>query len=176
MSIRARLAAWLAGLSPRERALLGLAGALAAGIGVVTVALGVRDDLAALRARVAAHEHELGEVRRLAARLREEPAADQTPDDGALLTRLEIAVDASIGRERLAAMTPGGGTTADGSHETRVALGVRDATLAEVVALLHALEAGTPALPVARFELKKHPDDPTHFDAALEVVRLGAAP
>ena len=150
----ARLTAWLMDLSRRERTLLAAAGALTIGVVVLAAAFAVRDDLAALRARV---------------------ASSSTPDS-ALFTRLQAAVDESVGRERLAAMTPAAGPVEGGLAEERVALSLRGASLAQVVALLHALEGGTPPLPAARVELRKRADDPTRFDAAVEVVELRPAP
>jgi hypothetical protein len=52
-----------------------------------------------------------------------------------------------------------------------VALRIAGASLADVVRLLHGLESGSPRLAVARLELRKHPDDPTRFDATIEVGR-----
>jgi hypothetical protein len=153
--------AWLAARSPRERRLLAVAAGLAAASGLGVLTLGVRDDLAALRARVAAHERELEQVRRLAGRLRQ--AAGPGPVAGVpLLTRLEAAAGETVGRERIAGLTPDG--------EGRVTLQVTGAPLDSVVRLLHALEAGAPPIPVTRFELRKEVDDPARFDATLEVV------
>ena len=73
-------------------------------------------------------------------------------------------------------MTPAAGPVEGGLAEERVALSLRGASLAQVVALLHALEGGTPHLPAARVELRKRVDDPTRFDAAVEVVELRPAP
>ena len=98
----ARLTAWLMDLSRRERTLLAAAGAVTLGVVVLAAAFAVRDDLAALRARVAGRERELGEVRRLAARLHQEEGASSSTPDSALFTRLQAAVDESVGRERLA--------------------------------------------------------------------------
>jgi hypothetical protein len=172
-------AAWLAGRSPRERTVLGIAAAVTLAVVAASGVLGVRDDLAALRARVAGHERELGEVRRLAALLRRggAPAARGGPDESSLLTRLEAAAAGVVGRERIAGMTPATAALEDGVQEERVALRLAGASLPEVVRLLHAVEAGDAPLDVARLELRKHPDDASRFDATIEVVRLaGSAP
>src|SRR5438552_2364235 len=84
--VTARLTAWLMDLSRRERTLLAAAGALTIGVVVLAAAFAVRDDLAALRARVAGREREHGAVRRLAARLHQEEGASSSPPDSALLT------------------------------------------------------------------------------------------
>ncbi|TMB57918.1 MAG: hypothetical protein E6J60_04450, partial [Deltaproteobacteria bacterium] len=77
-----RLAAWLAGLSARERTLVAAAAATAALALVARGGLVLRDDLATLRARVAGHERELAAVRRAAAALRRggAPAAGEAAD------------------------------------------------------------------------------------------------
>ena len=173
-----RFAAWLAGLSARERTLVAAA---AATVGLGLIACGVlalRDDLSALRARVAGHEHELAAVRRAAAALRGSgaPAAGEAADAPALLARLEAAASDAVGRERIASMTPAAGAVEDGLAEERVALAVRGASLADTVRLLHRLETADPPLHIARLELRKHPDDPAHFDATVEVAELHAAP
>ena len=76
----------------------------------------------------------------------------------------------------LAAMTPAVAARDGGRREERVALRLAGASLAEVVRLLHVLETATTPLPVARLELRKHPDDPGRFDATVEVARLAGSP
>jgi len=171
------VAARLAALSPRERALLAAAAGATALLVATLAALAVRDDLATLRARVAAHERELADVRRAAAVLRRDAALPAADADGAsLLARLESAAGTIVGRERIASMTPAAGAVEDGVAEERVAVRVTGASLAETVRLVHALETASPPLHVARLELRKHPDDATRFDATVEVAELRAAP
>lgn len=172
------LAAWLAGLSTRERTLLVAAAATVALTLATGGGLAVRDHLVALRARVAGEERELAAVRRAAAALRRDPAAaaGEPADATALLARLEAAAGDAVGRERIAGMTPTAGPVEDGLAEARVALAVRGASLADTVRLLHRLETAEPPLHVARLELRKHPDDPARFDATVEVTELRAIP
>lgn len=161
----------LADLSARERRLLAAAAGVTALVLSGRLALAVRDDLATLRARVAAHERELAEVRRAAATLRRTVPSPADGDDATpLLGRLESAAGDVVGRERIASMTPAPGATEDGIAEER------DASLVETVRLLHALEGGSPPLRVARLELRKHPDDAERFDATIEVARTRPAP
>ena len=171
MSASAELASWLAARSPRERRLLAVAAACAGAIAIALVGQAARDDLATLRARVTAHEHELGDVRRLAVALRlQTPAtAAVTVADAPLLGRLEEAAATTVGRDRIASMTPVAAPA--GGRPDAVALRIADASLAEVVRLLHGLATGNPPLAVTRFELRKHPDDPMRFDASLDVAR-----
>jgi Type II secretion system (T2SS), protein M len=167
MATRARAA--VDALSPRERTLLAIAAGLGLVVAVGAGALAVRDDLDTLRARVGGRERELREVRRLAAALRR---AGPAPDAGGVpIARLEAVVDETVGRERIAGMTPAA------SPDEPVALRVSGASLAELVRLMHALETGPPPLAIVRLELKKLPDDQHRFDATLEVARgAGGAP
>ena len=79
------------------------------------------------------------------------------------MARLEAAAGETVGRERVAALTPDG--------DDRVTLQVSGAPLASIVALLHALEGGAPPAQVTRLDLRKEPDDPSRFDATLQVLR-----
>jgi hypothetical protein len=174
----ARLADHLAHLSPREVRLLLAAGALALGVTAIGTVLAVRDDLAALRARVAGRERELGEVRRLAAILRRHapPSSPPAADGPSLIARLEAAAEATVGRERIAGMTPPAAQTTGVPGQTGMVLRVADASLSEVVRLLYALETGPPPLVVAHLELRKHTDDPTRFHVTAEVADMAGRP
>ena len=172
-----RVAAWLASRAPRERALL--AGvALTAALGAaVTAGLAVHRDLQALAARVVAGERDLAALRRLAADLGPAPVAPPA-GNASLVTRLETAATAVVGRPRIAAMTPTTTPLPEGLREERVAARLTGTSLGELVRLLHGLGSAEPPIDVARLELRKHPDDPHHFDATVEVARVvpGAEP
>ena len=165
------LGIWLASRAPRERVLL----AVVAGAGllacVLAAALAIHADLAALEERVASHEHELIALRRLASNLGPTPAPAPAGSPS-LVTRLETAAEAVVGRPRIAAMTPTSTSLPEGLREERVALRLAGASLAELVRLLHGLGSADPPIEVARLELRKHPDDPRHFDATVEVARV----
>jgi hypothetical protein len=155
--------AWLAARSERERRLLALAAVVAlvavAGAGPITL----RNDLRRLQARVEARRLELTQVRRLAAAARD--TADAAPDGGTLLGRLQAATDVAGVAERVAAMTP-----SEVGAETRLAVRMSGASLADTVRLLHALDADAATLGVPRLGLRKHPDDPRRFEVTLEVA------
>jgi hypothetical protein len=172
---RERLTDALARLAPRERRLL-VAGTMVAALVVVPhLTLATWGSLAALQARVAGRERELLVVRGLAARLQNGIA----PADAAeppLLTRLEQVATGTVGRERIAGMTPGTEQLGGGVQEERVVLRVSGASLAEVVSLLHALEVGPVPLPVVRLELQKLPAARTEFAATIEVARARRTP
>jgi general secretion pathway protein M len=88
-----------------------------------------------------------------------------------LLTRLEQVATGAVGHDRIADMTPGTEPLGAGVEQERVALRVSGASLAEVVTLLHALEAAPVPLPVVRLELRKLPAAPAAFAATIEVAR-----
>ena len=175
MTVVERLRVTLARLAPRERRLLGAAAAVAGLVVVTHLALSAWDGVAALRSRVAGRERELAAVQALAARLR----SGVTPADAAeppLVTRLEQVATGTVGRERIADMTPGTEQLGAGVQEERVTLRVSGASLAEVVSLLHALEVGPVPLPVARLELRKLPAAQAQFAATIEVARTRRTP
>lgn len=165
---------WLAARAPRERAVLAVT-VIALGLGgAVAVALAVHDDLSRLEATVATRERELGALRRLAADLG--PAPTPSPAGGpSLVTRLETAAAAVVGRPRIAAMTPASTPLPEGLREERVTLRLTGTALGELVRLLHGLGSADPPIDVARLELRKHPDDPRRFDATVEAVRVVSA-
>jgi len=167
--VHARLAGWVDGRSPRERALLGLGAALVAASLVAGGGLELRDQLRAARARVTAHERELAHVRRLAAlvtRVRAEaPAVTMNGDARSLPSLLEAAAGDVVGRERIASMTPAAG----GDGEARVTLRIAGASLDEAVRLVHSVESTAGPIGVARLGLEKHVDDAQRFDLQLEV-------
>ena len=151
---------------------LTLAAATTAGGLVLGIALALRADLSALEASVAARERELATVRHLAADLGPLPAATSHTDTRSLVTRLETAAGAVVGRPRIAAMTPTTAPLPEGLREERVAVRLSDTSLGEVVRLLYGLESADPPLSVARLELRKHTDDPRHFEATVEVAQV----
>ncbi len=171
----ARLLDVLGRLAPRERRLLGVATGVAALVLVAHLALAVWGSLAALEVRVAGRERELRAVQALAARLRGGIApADAT--EPPLVTRLEQVATGTVGRTRIAGMTPGTTELGAGLEEERVTLRANGASLAEMVSLLHALEVGPVPLPVVRLELRKLAGAPSQFAATVEVARTRRVP
>jgi hypothetical protein len=170
-----RLADALARLAPRERRLLGAGAAVAAAVLAAHLVLAAWDGMAALQARVAGRERELAAVQALATRLRG-AVAPAGAADPPLLTALERVATGTVGRERIADMTPGTEQLGAGVQEERVALRVSGASLAAVVSLLHGLEAGPVPLPVVRLELRKLPAAQGEFAATIEVARTRRAP
>jgi hypothetical protein len=169
--VTAAVAAWLAGRAPHERVLLTAIGLAVIAAGILAAALAVRADLDRLSAAVASRERELAAVRRLAAELGPAPATTRA-DGPSLVTRLETAAGAVVGRQRIAAMTPASTPLPEGLREERVTLRLSGTSLAELVRLLHALGSAEPPVDVARLELRKHPDDARRFDASLEAARV----
>jgi hypothetical protein len=165
------VAAWLAARAPRERAVLAAAAVSVALASVIVAALAIHDDLSRLAAAVAARERDLVALQRLAAEVGPPPAP--SPAGGpSLVTRLETAAAAVVGRPRLTAMTPASTPLPEGLREERVTLRIAGTALGELVRLLHGLGSADPPIDVARLELRKHPDDPHRFDATVEVARV----
>jgi hypothetical protein len=165
---------WLAGLAARERAaVIGAVTALALSA-AVAAALAVHADLSRLAATVESRERELAGLRRLAADLG--PAPAPSPAGGpSLVTRLETAAAAVVGRPRIAAMTPASTPLPEGLREERVALRITGVSLGELVRLLHGLGSADPPIDIARVALRKHPDDARRFDANVDAVRVVSA-
>jgi hypothetical protein len=169
--VRERLGAWLAARTARERLLVALLAAAAAALASGAIVLAIHADLSRLGARVAARERELAALRRLVAELG--PAPAPTPAGGpSLVTRLETAATAVVGRARIAALTPATTALPEGLREERVTLRIAGTSLGELVRLLHGLGSADPPIEIARLELRKHPDDPRHFDATVEAARI----
>ena len=169
-----QLRAWIGGRTAREQRLLAAAAATAVAALVLVTVAAVRDDLRDLEARVAGRERALRDVRRLAATLQRSAPGGGVADAVPLLTRLEATVGGVVGRERVAEMTPAAPVAGDGG-QTSIALRVGGTTLEELVRLLHACESQSPPLVVTRLELRKHTDDPTRYEATLEVAGPGGA-
>lgn len=169
--MRDGIAAWLAGRAPHERAALAAAALAVALGGLVAAGLAVRADLGRLEAAVVSRERELAALRRLAAELGPPPAAPR-PGGPSLVTSLETAAGAVVGRPRIAAMTPASTPLPEGLREERVTLRLSGTSLAELVRLLHGLGSADPPIDIARLELRKHPDDARRFDASVEAARV----
>lgn len=161
--------AWWYERSAREQRLLWLAFALAGSVTLTTAALRGRDHFRALEASIEARRHELGTVRRLAAEV--EHGRGATPVAAASwVAHVEAAATGIVGRERVAALSP---ATAD-DGQRHINLRISDATLAEVVALLYALEGDGGAQRVARLELFTRPGTEARFDVVTEVTTMEA--
>jgi Type II secretion system (T2SS), protein M len=166
-----RLLTWWSERARREQVLLLVAFAvLAVTVGLRATAA-VQADLAALRRRVAVAEHDLRAVRGLAGRVGR-GAEDGTPPT-ALMPYLETVADATVGRERIAAMTP---VMASGAEGEQVSLRIVETSLENTVRLLHALESGSRLVRPTALHLIEHPSAPGVFDAVVEVARREALP
>ena len=143
----------------------------ALGGAVLVAVLAIHADLARLEAAVDARERDLAALRRLAKDLGPAPAA-ASAGGPSLVTRLETAAAAVVGRTRIASMTPTTTGLPEGLREERVTLRLTDTSLGELVRLLHGLGTADPPIDVARLELRKHPDDARHFDASVEAARV----
>src|SRR5262249_8465455 len=166
-----QLRMWLAARAPRERMLLAAVATIAVLAGVLTAALAIHADLASLEARVTSGERELAALRRLAADLgpTPTPAPAGSPP---LVARLRAPARARGGPPPRGAQAPTPAPPPEGLREGRGALGRAGPSRAELGRLRQGLGGAAPPIEIARLELRKHPDDPRHFDATIEAARI----
>jgi type II secretory pathway component PulM len=167
--VTVRLSAPWRARTARERRLLGAVG-FALAIGAAALAgEAVRRDTVALRTRVARAERRLTAARALAGRL-DRAERDGPADAGAsLVSRVESAITDTVGAERLARIEPGA------EHDDAATARLVGVELADVVRVLGALENPPRGLLVRDLDLRRHPDEPARYDAAL-VVTHGRVP
>lgn len=178
---RARVAAWLDGLQPRERRLvLGAAAvstALVAWLGVVEP---VQDSIATLDRGLAAARRDASTVGDLAAgyrslksevgRLEESLSGDR--ETNSAFARLESIAVPIVGREKITAMNPSTRTVADGLTEESVEMRVEGIPMRQLVSLLHAIEQRDKPMHLARVSFKRKYKNPELLDATVVVSRL----
>jgi type II secretory pathway component PulM len=178
--LRRRLDQLLERLSPRERVLLGAAGAAASFVLVWLVAGTLAERRATLVAQIAAAERDRAAVAALrdrTLRLRAENDAVRRKlaavgADFSLFSHLEGVARETVSRERLAAMNPSTRTVAEGLQQEEVELRLAGVSLRDLVALLYRVEKRDLPVLVSRLQMKKRYDEPYRFDATLVVGRL----
>ncbi|MCS6924996.1 MAG: type II secretion system protein M [Candidatus Binatia bacterium] len=160
-------------LSPRERRLLGAAGMMACGVAAYLLVIDpVWEWHARLRARVAAKERELEEIlalRRTYLALRQEVQRTRMLNQmqTSPFAFLEELATSTVGREKVAALTPTGRETHNGVSQETLELRLQGVSLREVVELLHKIESAGIALRTVQLSIKKSYKDPYAFDVAL---------
>jgi type II secretory pathway component PulM len=163
-SLRDRIGVFVAGLAPRERLLLGGAGALLvlvlvwlAGVAPVlgsirraglrvetaerqlTVARRLRGDLGQLQGRLAAVERRIGEG----------------PKGNLFTTLEELAKQSAV---KVESMEPQAAPSQDRYRETKVQLVLKQVTLAQTVNFLHKIESMPQLLSVKSLRVRTHAD------------------
>ena len=181
--LRRRLELLLERLAPRERLLLGGAGALVLLLLVWLFGSTLAERRQTVAAQIAASERDLAEMVRMRDRhaaLRAEIEAvrqrlTQGGADFSLFAHLEGVGRDTVGRERIAAMNPSTRTVNETLQEEDVEMRLSGVSLRELVALLYRIEKTELPLLVSRLQLKKRFDQPYVFDATLVIGRLRAS-
>ena len=122
-------------------------------------------DAAELRSRVERAERRLTAARVLAGRLEDVESASSNQIRPALVSLVEAAIVGTVGAGPLARLERG--PDPEDATEARL-VGVE---LADVIRVLAALEEPSQRLVVRDLDLRRHPDDPGRYDAALVVIR-----
>ena len=178
--LRRRLEQILERLSPRERLLVGGAGAVTVVLVLYLVAATLAERRETLAAQIAASERELAEMvtlrdrhRRLSA---ESDAVRQKLARGgadfSLFSHLQGVASDTLSRERIAAMNPSTRNVSEGLQEEDVEMRLSGVSLRDLVSLLYRVEKTELPLLVSRLQMKKRFDQPYVFDATVVVGRL----
>jgi len=170
-----RITAAFAGLDPRERLLISVAGGLLA-IALVYVAVINPIISAAGRSeqRLALAEQQLNAMARLRReyddvrhRLDEVEARIRSGSRGNLRTTLEtLARDASV---KVESMEPQASPANDVYRETKVEVGLKGVTLAQTVNYLHQIESSSNLLSVKALRIRTRSDNPELLDVTFTV-------
>jgi general secretion pathway protein M len=169
-----RLRTFFANLSPRERILVSCVGLLAAAMLAMAavfelIAIGDRLD-----SRRAAAEQQLELMARLrrefddvSVRLRSVEERIQGGQRGNLRTTLEgLAQRANV---KVESMEPQASPTHDRYRETKVEVGLREVTLAQVVSYLHEIERTPQPLSVKALRIRTRQEKPEFLDVTFTV-------
>ncbi len=167
-----RALAYIDRMSGRERRLVLTAG-LALGLALVylLVVEPVWQAHGRIRARVAAKERELDEVRELSLVYRRlHAASSRPPRSGAALSPfalLDNLARAAVGRDRVDAINPAGHELRNGVKEETIELRLKGVSLQQLVELLYKIDTAGAQLRTERLAVEKTYDDPYSFDVSL---------
>lgn len=178
--LRRRLELLLERLSPRERLLLGAAGAVSVGLLLWLTATTLAERRQTLLAQIAASERELAETtalrdRYLHLRTESDVVRRRLASGGAdfsLFSHLESTARDVLSRERVAAMNTSSHNVGDDLQQEEVEMRLSGVSLRDLVALLYRVEKSDLPILVGRLQMKKRFDEPYLFDATVVVARL----
>lgn len=170
----ARLRAFFANLSPRERMLVSLVGVLAAGLVAVVAVLellAVGDRIDSRRAAAEQQLEVMAQLRRefddVSIRLRSVEERIQSAQRGNLRTTLEsLAQRANV---KVESMEPQASPTHERYRETKVEVGLREVTLAQAVSYLHEIERTPQPLSVKALRMRTRQEKPEFLDVTFTV-------
>jgi type II secretory pathway component PulM len=179
VDFRAATAFW-ARLAPREQRFVGAAATVLSG---TLLYLLIVDPLwethDRLRARVAAKEHEFGEVLALSRtyRVLRQEAERSQPAAGTGISPvafLESLTSSTVGRDKVSGINPSGRETRAGTDQETIELTLSGVSLRELVELLYKIDTASVPLRTVRLSIKKRYKDPYAFDVFLATVVLSA--
>ncbi|OFV87279.1 MAG: hypothetical protein A3J75_08420 [Acidobacteria bacterium RBG_16_68_9] len=165
-------------LSPRERLLVGLAGAAVLVISLYSLVVEpLTEGRARMAARIAQRESELAEAQEMRdtlLKLLQQFEASQAvlarPDPSfSLFSHIEATVSQVVSRDRITSMNPGSKTLGNAYKEESVEFKLTGVSLEQLVDMLYRIEKGTRQLRVTRLQVKKRPRDPHSFDVTATV-------
>lgn len=158
--LRERIAVWLAGLAPRERLLLGAAGAtLAVAIVWLGLALPLANAVGSAGRRVETAERNLEVARRVQGELAAlqgnlaavERRIREGPRGNLFTTLEELAAQSAV---KVESMEPQASPASDAYRETKVQVQLKQVTLAQVVNFLHKIESAPQPLSVKSLRVR----------------------
>ncbi len=170
-------------LEPRERILVqiaaGLVGVLLAYNLIYRPITGIPG---ALRTRVEQRERDLADVRRMTASYQQlksdlgaaEGAAVPAGKDFSLFSEVESTLTKSIGREKIASITPSTDRKlSEGLTQYSVELKLSNLSLAQVVDTLHGIRSLSVPVSVASLRIQRRSQDSHTYDVDMTCVALG---
>ena len=171
--LRARLEAFLARLSPRERVMVSAAAAAVALFVVFLVATGVSRAIGAREKRIGAKTEMMAQIGKLTRGYRQAQAERQ-----AMETRLKgppiqlmsfVSQTGAQNGVEVNDLRPGNPATADGLTEESVEVNLARIDLPRLARLVEALERGPGVVKVRRIRVATRNDDPNLVDVTLQV-------
>jgi type II secretory pathway component PulM len=170
-------------LEPRERTLVQVAGALlAAFIAWTFIITPIAGLIGGLDGRIADREHDLANVRRMVAsysRVKTELAQAEhntVPQtrDFSLFSVVESSFTGSVGRDKIASITPAADRTLTGGLvQYSVQLKLTAVNLAQVVDALYSVQSLSVPVSVSNLRIQRRTQDPHSYDVDVTCVALG---
>jgi type II secretory pathway component PulM len=169
-------------LEPRERILVQIAGGLLAVfliynmiyVPIVGLSSGLED-------KIAARQHDLAEVRRLAGTYAQLKANLATAEkrtvplgkDFSLFSVVEASMTKSVGREKIGSITPGADRKlSDGFTEYSVQLKLANVNLAQLIDALYGINSLATPIGVSTIRIQRRTQDTHSYDVDLTCVAL----
>jgi general secretion pathway protein M len=176
--MRADLEAWWSRLAPRERVMVGAAGAAVALFVVFLVATGISRGVSAREARIEDKTKVLAQVGKLAATYRAAQGERQALEARLKGRPVQIMshvsqTGATLGIEVNDLRPSGAPVEADGLVEESVEVNLARLDMPRLARLLQALEGGPGVVKVRRIRVTTRTDDPKLVDVTLVVATYG---